>query len=74
MSDLGKVLVLFGVTMVAMGLLLMFAERLPLGLGRLPGDIVIRKDNFTFYFPIVTSLIISLLLTVILNIIFGLRK
>ncbi len=74
MTDLGKVLVLFGVVLVALGLTLMFAERLPLGLGRLPGDIVIRRENFTFYFPIVTSLLISLVLTLILNLIFGLRR
>ncbi|MDQ7038107.1 MAG: DUF2905 domain-containing protein [Aquificota bacterium] len=74
MTDLGKVLILFGTVLVVLGLALMFAERLPLGLGRLPGDIVIKKDNFTFYFPVVTSLIISLVLTLLLNLIFGLKR
>ncbi len=74
MSEIGKILILFGVVLVIVGLLLMFFEKLPLGMGRLPGDILIKKDNFVFYFPIVTSLIISLLLTLILNLIFSLKK
>lgn len=58
-------LVLGGVLLV-LGLLLTFGSKIP-GLGRLPGDIVYRKGNLTFYFPLVTSLLLSLLLTVILN-------
>ncbi|HAG07901.1 MAG TPA: DUF2905 domain-containing protein, partial [Peptococcaceae bacterium] len=40
------------------------------GIGRLPGDIVIRKGNFTFYFPLVTSIILSIVLTLLLNVLF----
>ncbi len=74
MSELGKILIFFGILMVVLGLLLMFFERLPLGLGKLPGDIVIKKDNFVFYFPIVTSILLSVLLTLLLNLLFSLKR
>lgn len=64
MSDVGRVLVIAGAVLVVLGLLLSLGARLPLG--RLPGDIVFRKGNFTFYFPLVTSILASLLLTAIL--------
>ncbi|HZW40615.1 MAG TPA: DUF2905 domain-containing protein [Ignavibacteriaceae bacterium] len=48
---------------IILGLIWLFGDKLPLG--KLPGDIIIKKDNFTFYFPIVTSIILSLLLTLI---------
>ena len=51
--------------MLTLGLVLTFAGKVP-GLGRLPGDIVVRRGNFTFYFPLVTSLILSILLSVVL--------
>jgi hypothetical protein len=63
-SDLGRVLVILGVVLLVLGLVLMAAGRLPL-VGRLPGDVVYRRGNFTFYFPIVTSILLSLLLTVL---------
>ncbi len=63
-----------GVILVFLGLLLTFAERIPFPIGRLPGDILIRRDGMTFYFPIVTSLILSLILTIALNLIFGLKR
>ena len=65
MVYLGKILVVFGVVMVAVGCVLMFFDKIPL-LGKLPGDIHIKRDNTEFYFPIVTSLILSLLLSGIL--------
>lgn len=55
-------LVLAGVLIAALGGLLILADRLP-WIGRLPGDILIRKKNFTFYFPLATSIALSLLLT-----------
>lgn len=55
-----------GVILVIAGLLIMLGERLPLRLGRLPGDIVIRGKNSVFYFPIVTCILASAALTVIL--------
>ena len=67
-EGLGKILLIFGGVIVIIGLLLIFSQHLPF-FGKLPGDIFIKKDNFSFYFPIVTFLIISILLTVIVNII-----
>ena len=63
MSDLGRTLVVVGAVLLVVGLLMSFGARVPLG--RLPGDIVYRKGNFTFYFPLVTSILISLVLTAI---------
>ena len=65
MVYLGKILVVFGVVMVAVGCVLMFFDKIPL-LGKLPGDIHIKKDHTEFYFPVVTSLILSLPLSGIL--------
>lgn len=70
-AGLGKVLILSGLALVVSGLLLVGLGTLPgegAGwgwLGRLPGDVLIKKDNVTFYFPLATSLLISLLLTVL---------
>ena len=61
---LGKMLILFGVFIILIGILLLVGEKIP-WVGRLPGDIIIRKKNFTFYFPIVTSIIISIILTLL---------
>jgi uncharacterized membrane protein YkgB len=63
-SALGKMLILLGVFIILIGLLLLVGEKIP-WIGRLPGDIIIRKKNFTFYFPIVTSIIISIILTLL---------
>lgn len=67
-SQLAKILIVVGGLMLLAGLLLLFFDRLPFG-GRLPGDIVVKKKNFTFYFPLATSIILSLLLTLVLWII-----
>lgn len=64
MSAVGKILVMAGLVMVAVGVLLVFSDRVP-WLGRLPGDIFVRKGNFTFYFPLATSIIISIVLSII---------
>jgi hypothetical protein len=68
MSDLGKVLVGVGLVMVLLGGLLLvgghLSGKVP-WLGRLPGDIYIRRDNWSFYFPLTTSIIVSLILTLI---------
>ena len=61
---IGKFLIVFGVVIIAIGGLLLLSERIP-WLGRLPGDIMIRKKNFTFYFPLATSILLSLLLTLL---------
>jgi hypothetical protein len=61
---MAKVLILAGVVLVAVGLIVLGAQRF--GLGRLPGDIVIERDGFTLYIPLATSLIVSLGLTLVL--------
>ena len=61
MPELGRVLLVVGALLVVFGLVLTFSGRLPF-LGKLPGDIAYRRGNFTFYFPIVTSIVLSLLL------------
>lgn len=64
MAQAGKFLALCGAVLVLVGLLLWFGPKIP-WLGRLPGDVVIEKENFRFYFPITTCLLISVLLTLI---------
>lgn len=66
LSSLGKALIALGLLLVALGAVLWVGPKVPL-LGRLPGDIVIKRDNFTFYFPLTTMLLLSLLLTLVLN-------
>lgn len=66
----GRLLILAGVCLIALGLAFTLAQRMPLPLGRLPGDLLIQKGRFTFYFPIVTCLILSVLLTLALNLFF----
>ncbi len=66
MGGLGRTLIGLGVLLVVVGLLLTLGERLPLRLGRLPGDIVIRGKNSVFYFPLVTCLIVSVALSLVM--------
>jgi len=66
--DFAKLLIIIGLVIAGIGIILLFGGKL--GLGKLPGDILIKKDNFTFYFPIVTSIVISIILTVLFNIFF----
>lgn len=69
MVPLGKLLILSGLSLVVVGLLLTLSPKIP-WLGRLPGDILIQRERFTFAFPIVTCLILSLLLTLLANLFF----
>ncbi|WP_457621652.1 DUF2905 domain-containing protein [Persephonella sp.] len=69
MEGLGKTIIFIGVLLVIIGLLITFFEKLPFGLGKLPGDIYIKRDNFTFYFPLATSIILSIVLSLIFIII-----
>jgi hypothetical protein len=64
--ELGRALVIFGAVIVVIGGVLMLADKLPF-IGRLPGDIMVKKGNFTLYAPLMTGLILSLLLTLALN-------
>lgn len=63
-SYFGKMLILLGILIIAIGFLLLIGEKIP-WVGRLPGDIIIRKKNFTFYFPLATSILISIILTLL---------
>ena len=65
LRELGKLLLVVGVVLVGAGALLMFGARLPLRLGRLPGDITYQGRHGSFYFPVVTCLLVSLALTLI---------
>jgi len=67
MSSVGKALIGLGVLLVMVGLLLIALERAGLRQWRMPGDIVIHRDGFHFYFPLGTSLLISLILTLLLS-------
>lgn len=64
MSGLGRSLIIMGLILVGVGLVITFMPRIPL-LGKLPGDIYIKKEGFSFYFPVTTCILISLLLSFI---------
>ena len=74
MTDLGKLLVFLGGTIVIVGLALILFGRTNLPLGRLPGDIVYRGKNTTFYFPLATSILLSVVLSILLYVIGRLRR
>jgi hypothetical protein len=65
MSDLPKTLIIFGAVLVILGVIFLLVQKVPF-LGKLPGDIVIRRENFTVYFPLGTSILISIILSLIL--------
>ena len=69
MADIGKVLVVLGLMIAAAGLLFMLLGRTNLPLGRLPGDILHRGKNTTFYFPLATSIVLSVVLSLVLYLI-----
>ncbi len=64
-QQFGKILIFAGVIIAAVGLLFLFGDKLPF-IGKLPGDIYIKKKNFTFYFPLATSILLSLIISLIL--------
>jgi len=66
-QEFGKVLILIGIFMVIIGLFLFLMPKIPF-IGRLPGDIIIKKDNFTFYFPVATSILLSIILSILFSI------
>ncbi|HBG46385.1 MAG TPA: DUF2905 domain-containing protein [Deltaproteobacteria bacterium] len=65
MPGLGKAFIIIGVALIIIGLLVAYGPRVPF-LGKLPGDIYIKRDNFVFYFPLATSVIVSIILTLII--------
>jgi hypothetical protein len=69
MSDLGKFLVVAGAVAIVAGLVLMLLARTNLPLGRLPGDMVYRGKNTTFYFPLATSILVSVVLSAVMYLI-----
>ncbi|OPX31661.1 MAG: hypothetical protein B1H40_03635 [Candidatus Latescibacteria bacterium 4484_181] len=66
LSAIGKFIIIVGILLVITGMLIASVDKLPF-LGRLPGDIFVRKGNFSFYFPVVTCLVLSVVLTILLN-------
>lgn len=65
MTGVGRMLIVAGLVIAAVGALLLLSGKIP-WLGRLPGDILVKREKFTFYFPLATSLLISLILSLIL--------
>ena len=72
--DLGQFIIVAGLVLVAAGLLLLFGAKLPFRLGRLPGDIAVQGRHGSFYFPIVTCILISLALTLVMWIVNFFRR
>jgi len=69
MGSIGRILVVTGLFIAAIGLLIIVLSKTNIPIGRLPGDIVIHKKNFTFYLPLATSIILSVLLSLLFYII-----
>ncbi len=65
---LGRPLIILGILLIVIGLFIVYGPRIPY-LGKLPGDIYYKKDSFTFYFPLATSIIVSIILSVVLYLI-----
>ena len=74
MNDIGKLLILLGVVLVVAGLIILLIGRLNLPIGRLPGDILYRGKNTTFYFPLATSILVSVVLSLVLYVISRFRR
>jgi len=68
-DGLGRLLILVGVVAIAVGVVLLFLPRIP-WLGRLPGDIVVQRERVTLYVPLATSIVVSIVLTILLNLFF----
>ena len=73
MGDIGRMLVFVGGLLLVFGLILILAGKIGLPIGRLPGDIVYRGKNTTFYFPLVTSIILSVILSLVLYLVNRMR-
>jgi hypothetical protein len=64
--DVGRLLIILGIALLVGGFLMTVAPKIPL-VGKLPGDILIKRDGFTFYFPLATSIVVSIILSLILR-------
>lgn len=73
LQDLGRFTIIFGIILIVVGSALWFFGKLPF-IGKLPGDILIQRPNFTFYAPITTVILISVILSILLTIISNLKK
>jgi len=74
MGDLGRTLVFVGGLLLVLGLVLILAGKINLPIGRLPGDIVVRGKNTTFYFPLMTSIVLSAILSLVLWVVSRMRR
>jgi len=74
MGDLGRMLVFLGGLLLVVGLVLILAGKINLPIGRLPGDIVFRGKNTTFYFPLMTSILLSVILSLVLYVVNRMRR
>ncbi len=74
MSDIGKILIFTGIFIAITGLLIVIASKTPLPIGKLPGDIYIKRDNFSFYFPVSTCILLSIMLSFLIFLFSLLRK
>jgi len=66
MTDIGKSLIIIGIGIIILGMLLFFSGKLPFNLGKLPGDIFYKKGNFSFYFPLTTTIVVSIVLSLLI--------
>ena len=66
MPAIGKMLIILGIILIIAGIGFLFGDKIPF-IGKLPGDILIKKERFNFYFPITTSIIISIILTILFS-------
>ncbi len=74
MGDLGRILVFVGGLLLVFGLVLILSGKVNLPIGRLPGDIVYRGKNTTFYFPLMTSILLSVILSLVLYVVNRMRR
>jgi len=74
MTDFGKLLIFFGLLLLIVGVVLVLLGRTNLPIGRLPGDIIYRRKNTTFYFPLATSILVSIVLSLLLYVISRWRR
>lgn len=65
MGELGKAIITIGIVLVIVGVIITMAGKVP-GIGKLPGDIFIKKENFSFYFPLTTCILLSIIISVIM--------
>jgi thiosulfate reductase cytochrome b subunit len=68
MGDLAKIIIILGIVLIIAGMVMLAVQKSPFH-GKLPGDIVVRKEHFTLYFPLATSIIVSVIISLVLYII-----